>query len=160
MLQRGEIFIQLVDEIARARGRTDLAFRSIREAHDLTEVENVVLTAVTHAPRPSTVPQIGRSLGHPRQVIQRAADALAARGLIEWQDNPDHKRARLLIPTPQGTALREGDDAEGLRLATLLTEGIDPALIARAGADLRTIRMGLNENLRVMAERDEAGDDA
>lgn len=150
-----EIFIELVDEIARSRGRTDLAFRSIRAAHGLTEVESIVLTAVTHAQRPSTVPQIGRALGHPRQVIQRAADALAARGLMEWRDNPDHKRARLLVPTAQGVAMREGDDAEGLRLAAQLTQGIAPELIARAVADLRAIRMGLTENLRAMTERDD-----
>lgn len=160
MKSAAEIFIELVDEIARSRGRTDLAFRSIREAHGLTEVENIVLTAVTHAQHPPTVPQIGRALGHPRQVVQRAADMLATRGLIEWRDNPDHKRARLLIATPQGVAMREGDDAEGLRRAAQLTEGIDPDMIARAVADLRAIRAIMSQNLRAMAEREDVGEDA
>ena len=48
----------------------------------------LVLSAVAGALSPPTVPQIGRSLGHPRQVIQRIADALVARGLIGFEDNP------------------------------------------------------------------------
>ncbi|MET0370179.1 MAG: helix-turn-helix domain-containing protein [Sphingobium sp.] len=158
-MERATAFIQLVDEIARSRGRVDLAFRSIRSAHGLTEVENIVLTAVTHAERPSTVPQIGRALGHPRQVVQRAADALFARGLIEWRDNPDHKRARLLVPTAAGTALRQADDAEGLQLAATLTAGLDAALIARVAADLRAVRKQIDANLRELADAEDEGED-
>lgn len=158
-MDRAEAFIHLVDQLARLRGRTDLAFRSIRTAHGLTEVENIVLTAVTHADRPSTVPQIGRALGHPRQVVQRAADALFARGLIEWRDNPDHKRARLLVPTDAGTGLRQSDDAEGLRLAQALTHGLDKAIVARVAADLRTIRKQIDANLRELAQGEEEGED-
>lgn len=159
-MDSGQAFIRLVDEIARSRGRTDLAFRSIRTAHGLTEVENIVLTAVTHADRPSTVPQIGRALGHPRQVVQRAADTLSARGLVEWRDNPDHKRARLLVPTTAGTKLRQADDAEGLRLAVMLTDGLDARLIARVAADLRIIRKRIDANLRELAEAEDEREDA
>lgn len=148
MNSRAESFIHLIDQLARLRGRTNLLFGAIREEDQLTELEAVVLVAVTGARRPTTVPQIGRSLGHARQVVQRAADALAARGLVDWRDNPDHKRARLLVPTPAGTALKAAQDARGLALANEVTRGVDPALIASAAEALLHIREAMDENLR------------
>lgn len=155
MSNRAESLIQLLDELARTRGRTQVAFDSIRHNAGLTEVESIVLSAVTHAERAPTVPQIGRSLGHPRQVIQRAADALHDRGLLEWHDNPDHKRARLLAATESGAALAHGNDAEGLRLAHALTEGMAQPQIDAVVAGLRAIRKTMTENLRAMTHGNE-----
>jgi len=152
MLDPAHQFIRLLDELARTRGRTAAAFRDLRAQSGLTEVENVVLTAVTGATRPPTVPQIGRSLGHPRQVIQRAADTLVARGLIAWRDNPDHKRARLLVPTATGEAMRRQNDLAGLERARRLAGSIDPALLAATVAGLHTIRAAIEENLRTIGE--------
>jgi DNA-binding MarR family transcriptional regulator len=148
-------FIQFLDEIARARGRTTAVFRDIRIMHGLTEVENVVLTAVTGASHPPTVPQIGRSLGHPRQVIQRAADALIVRGLVDWRDNPDHKRARLLVATAEGERLRHLADVAGEERAARFSAGIDPELLAATVAGLRTIRESIETNLRAIGEQAE-----
>lgn len=156
MSNRAALFIQFLDEIARARGRTQAAFLDLRTSRGLTEVENIVLTAVTGATRPPTVPQIGRSLGHPRQVIQRAADALVARGLIEWRDNPDHKRARLLAPTREGEALQTLRDRDGHDRAQLLSASIDPALLESTVAGLRTIRAAIEQNLRAIGDQIDA----
>jgi len=152
MSDQAHLFIRLLDELARARGRTMAAFRDLRVARGLTEVENVVLTAVTGADQPPTVPQIGRSLGHPRQVIQRAADTLVARGLIAWRDNLDHKRARLLVPTATGEQIRQLSDQAGLERAARLAASIDPALLAATVAGLHTIRAAIEANLRTIGE--------
>lgn len=158
MPERARDFIQFLDELARARGRTVVAFRDIRIMHGLTEVENIVLTAVTGARTPPTVPQIGRSLGHPRQVIQRAADSLVARGLLEWRDNPDHKRARLLNPTVEGERLRHLADLAGIERAERVAATIDPALLAATVAGLRTIREAIEANLKTIGEPTDADD--
>lgn len=160
MSEHAHRFIQLLDELARTRGRTMAAFRDLRVASGLTEVENVVLTAVTGADHPPTVPQIGRSLGHPRQVIQRAADTLVMRGLIEWRDNPDHKRARLLAPTETGEQMRHGRDLAGLERAEHLASSIDPALLAATVVGLRTIREALEDDLRAIGEPADEQEDA
>ncbi|MDB5715814.1 MAG: MarR family transcriptional regulator [Sphingomonadales bacterium] len=158
MSDNAKLFIQFLDEITRARGRTTAVFRGIRTMHGLTEVENVVLTAVTGASHPPTVPQIGRSLGHPRQVIQRAADALVVRGLIDWRDNPDHKRARLLTATAEGERLRHLADVAGIERAAQFSSGIDPDLLAATVAGLRTIRESIETNLRTIGEQAESDD--
>jgi DNA-binding MarR family transcriptional regulator len=36
--------------------------------------------------------------------VQRIADLLVERGLAEYQDNPAHRRAKLLVPTDEGRA--------------------------------------------------------
>jgi DNA-binding MarR family transcriptional regulator len=150
MSSNAELMIQYLDELAKAKGRVMVAFRAVRETGSLSELENVVLTAVTAATQAPTVPQIGRSLGHARQVVQRAADSLVERGMVEWSDNPDHKRARLLLPTAEGMRLKEIRDREGLKVAATLAEDLDAALLSETVAGMRTIRTALEINLRCL----------
>ena len=63
----------------------------------LTSARWQILGAVEHSPAP--VAHVARNLGLSRQAVQETADAMERDGLIEFIDNPDHKRARLLVPT-------------------------------------------------------------
>jgi DNA-binding MarR family transcriptional regulator len=54
--------------------------------------------------QPATVAQIARTLVLARQGIQRLADLLVRDGLAAYEDNPAHRRAKLLRITPQGRA--------------------------------------------------------
>ena len=83
--------------------------------------------------------------------MQRAADVLVTRGLLSWQDNPDHKRARLLGATKQGLALRQAADLAGLERATRVVHRMDAELIERTVTGLHTIREQLEANLRTIA---------
>ena len=49
-----------------------------------------------------TVAQIARTLGLARQSVQRVADALEQVGLVTYEDNPRHRRARLVTLTDEG----------------------------------------------------------
>jgi DNA-binding MarR family transcriptional regulator len=55
-----------------------------------------------HEDGPSTVPAIARSRPVARQGVQKNADALAEDGLVEYEDNPQHRRSKLLRLTPRG----------------------------------------------------------
>ena len=147
---RAALLIQLLDEVARIRGRISSAFAEGRIATGLSDLEMVVLNAVTGAAHPPTVPQIGRSLGHARQVIQRAASALVAQGLIEWVANPDHKRAHRLVATERGLARKSTADAKGRAVAERLTEGMDIALLERAVASLHAVRERIEADARML----------
>jgi DNA-binding MarR family transcriptional regulator len=59
-----------------------------------------VLAAVEDEPR--TVAQIARAWSLARQSVQRVADALEQDGLVTFEDNPDHRRAKLLRLTRKG----------------------------------------------------------
>jgi DNA-binding MarR family transcriptional regulator len=65
----------------------------------------LVLETIQDAP--ATVAQIARRLHLARQGVQRLADVLVRDGLATYEDNPAHRRAKLVRLTPQGaTTLR------------------------------------------------------
>ena len=109
MSERFTDFERFADEVARLRGRMRALFADTRAESGLPEMELMVLTAVVNAAAPPTVAQIGRSLGHPRQVVQRAANRLAELDLAAFADNPEHKRASLIVATEAGRALKAAD---------------------------------------------------
>jgi len=94
--------IQLIDEVMRGHGRFVALSDTFSDPGDPTGLMRTVLTSVIESAVPPTVPQIGRSLGYPRQTIQRQADALVADGLLEWIGNPDHKKAHRLVASEAG----------------------------------------------------------
>lgn len=71
-----------------------------------------------------TVPQAARRLGITRQGVQRVANDLVAEGLVEFQDNPDHRTSPLLALTRPGrrtlTAITERAADDNQRLAEAL----------------------------------------
>ena len=141
--------IGLIDSVSRVQGRLKSAFADARSSAALSDMEMTVLNAVVEASHPPTVPQIGRGLGHPRQVIQRAANALVEAGLIAPQQNPDHKRAALLVATTEGLAVKAEADARGKAIADAVLETVDPDLVRRAIALIDEIREQLEAHARL-----------
>jgi DNA-binding MarR family transcriptional regulator len=79
-------FLDLAEHLARPAGITAAWWQ--------------VLGAVIRDPLP--VSAIAREMGITRQAVQRTADVLVDRGLAEYRDNPAHRRAKLVAPTPAG----------------------------------------------------------
>jgi len=145
--ERPEPLIALIDSLSRLQGRLSSTFAGAQPA-GLSPTEMTVLNAVTGAARPPTVPQIGRSLGHARQVIQRAANALLAAGLIEAHPNPDHKRASLLVATSRGLEVKAEADVRGAAIAHSLEAAVDAAAVRQAVRLLDELRAQLDEQAR------------
>ena len=129
-------------------GRLKSAFAEARRSAGLGDSEMSVLNAVVEAERLPTVPQIGRSFGQPRQLVQRAANSLIAAGLIEAVANPDHKRALLLRATERGVALKREIDACADAKADAMASGLDGDAVRAATRALRVIRRELEAHLR------------
>jgi DNA-binding MarR family transcriptional regulator len=130
----------LADEVIRLHGRLVAVNGDRGDNEGLTGAQALVLTAVINAERPPTVPQIGRSLGHARQSVQRIANALIAQGLVTSKENPDHKRAPLLLPTEAGRAIHGRLQDRAQVWIARVTEGIAPDDLAAATKTLRTLR--------------------
>jgi len=115
----------------------------------------LVLEAVQDTP--ATVAQVARTLHLARQGVQRLADVLVRDGLAVYQDNPAHRRAKLVRLTPQGrstlraiqAAQAAWADALGaqlgeadLRQASVLLDRVQRAVTATppaaTGGQLRT----------------------
>jgi DNA-binding MarR family transcriptional regulator len=145
--------VGLSDELIRLGGRMKATFAGARREEGLGDSEMSVLNAVVEADRPPTVPQIGRSFGQPRQIVQRAANSLMAAGLIEAELNPDHKRAVLLRATESGIALKREVDARADAIAAEIGAGLDAEVIRQATAALNIIRKQLEARLRAGEKR-------
>ena len=66
----------------------------------LTSSRWQVLGVVEHAP--DSVAHVARDMGLSRQSVQRTADLLVEDGLVEYADNPHHRRAKLVEMTSRG----------------------------------------------------------
>jgi DNA-binding MarR family transcriptional regulator len=136
------------DELIRLNGRLKALFAKARRPEGLGDPELTTLNAVVEASQPPTVPQIGRSLGVLRQVVQRAANSLTAAGLVEAVKNPHHKRAVLLRPTQRGLEMKRGIDARAVALPEATAGSVDPDLVRQAALLLNQIRTQLEARLR------------
>ena len=141
----------LVDEVERVGGRLKAVFAVVHEEIGLTEMELAVLNAITDAPYAPTVPRLGRTLGHARQVIQRAANTLVDRGLIETAENPDHLRAFLLVPTKKGIQARDRADALAEIAAAPLLEDLTIQELNRTVRSLRGLREDIEEAIGILS---------
>lgn len=140
--------VGLSDELIRLNGRLKSLFAEARRGAGLGDSEMGVLNAVVEADRAPTVPQIGRSFGQPRQLVQRAANSLIDAGLIEALPNPDHKRAVLLQATPRGVALKREIDKLADAKAAELAATLDAVMVRDAARMLGEIRRSLETQLR------------
>ncbi len=93
---------------------------------------------------PATVPQLARLRPVARQRIQRLADEAAAAGLVEFLENPAHKRSRLLRLTPAGEAAFAEMDARVKAIAGQLAEDLDVAELRAAVKVLTQLRNKLS----------------
>lgn len=111
----------------------------------LSRLELTVLIAVTAAPAAPTVPQIGRAVGHARQAVQKAANALYKAGLILTGPNPRHKQARLLMLTDAGRAVANEVFQRSEAIAQGLSDELDGNRLNRLSDELASLRSALEE---------------
>src|SRR5262245_10901606 len=96
----GEALSRLVVLVFRLDGALTAAGDALARPAGQTSARWRVLAAVER--QPLTVAQIARAWSLARQSVQRIADALEQDGLIAYEPNPDHRRAKLVRLTPLG----------------------------------------------------------
>jgi DNA-binding MarR family transcriptional regulator len=98
---------------------------------------------------PLTVPQIAQMRPTSRQRMQRLADELAAEGLVEFIENPKHRRSKRVRLTPEGVSRYRAMDVELLAIASTLGFGLSEGDIRKATESVRR----LSEELKELSER-------
>jgi DNA-binding MarR family transcriptional regulator len=91
----------------------------------LTSARWQVLGAIALAPAAETVARLARAMGLQRQGVQRIVNELAAEGILTLEDNPHHRRARLVRLTSKGEALFEAAGRRQRPWAKRLAKGLD-----------------------------------
>jgi DNA-binding MarR family transcriptional regulator len=136
-------FLAVIDEILRLQNRFEDLFADLSEASHLSTLQKLVIFAVFEAPVPQTVPQIGRDLGHPRQVIQRIANELVDEGLLEKAPNPHHKRAMLLLPTEKAQDMKRQAEARAFETADAFLSNFSARRCEDLAGELGALRQAL-----------------
>jgi DNA-binding MarR family transcriptional regulator len=98
---------------------------------------------------PLTVPQIAQMRPTSRQRMQRLADELAAEGLVEFIDNPRHRRSKLVQLTRQGDARYRELNARFLVIASTMGVALSEADIRKTTEVLRQ----LSDDVKARSER-------
>jgi DNA-binding MarR family transcriptional regulator len=88
---------------------------------------------------PLTVPQIAQMRPTSRQRMQRLADELAAEGLVEFIDNPKHRRSKLVQLTPKGNTRYRELNARFLEIASTLGVGLSEGDVRRTREIVRRL---------------------
>src|SRR5262245_3585067 len=102
----GDAVGELVVHVFRLNGLLIARGDAMAEPSGQTSARWRVLAAIDE--EPLSVAQIARAWWLTRQSVQRVADVLVEDGLATYQDNPSHRRAKLVRITPRGlSALRE-----------------------------------------------------
>jgi DNA-binding MarR family transcriptional regulator len=96
----GDAFTAFLGQVIGLTRRFTTAGEALAKPAGQTLARWLVLETIQD--RPATVAQIGRTLHLARQGVQRLADVLVRDGLAAYEDNPAHRRAKLLGITPQG----------------------------------------------------------
>jgi DNA-binding MarR family transcriptional regulator len=140
-----EALTELILEVFRLNGRLLAAGDRITSRFGQTSARWQVLGAIPDEPR--TVADIARVMGLTRQSVQRTADLLEEDGLVEYAENPAHRRAKLVRLTPRGRRLLDRIDDAQAEWANHLA--------AASGLDEREVRRTLRvaSRFREAAER-------
>ncbi|WP_339762956.1 MarR family winged helix-turn-helix transcriptional regulator [uncultured Hoeflea sp.] len=111
----------------------------------LTSARWQILGAIVQADRPQPVAWLARDLGANRQNVQRIVNDLMKDGLVNFEPNPHHKRAQLVVLTAKGRKTYEDALALYNPLVEALAEGLAPADIEAAQRVLSALRSRLEQ---------------
>jgi DNA-binding MarR family transcriptional regulator len=131
---------ELILEIFRTNGQLLAVGDELTHPLGLTSARWQVLGAIDIAAQPMTVAQIGRRMGLSRQSVQRIANDLEEFGFITFEDNPDHARAKLLVPTSKGDDALTQIGITQTRWSNALAEGMETEQLTQAASLLRDIQ--------------------
>ncbi|KAA3630311.1 MAG: MarR family transcriptional regulator [Proteobacteria bacterium] len=92
-----------------------------------------------------TATQIAREMGLKRQSVQRLVDVLAEEGIVAFEPNPLHRRAKLIRLTELGKHKYEQISQIQARWVNDLSRGLDPARLESTIELLRDIEQRLQQ---------------
>jgi DNA-binding MarR family transcriptional regulator len=142
----GSALTDLVLDLFRLNNRMLTAGDRLVADLGLTSARWQVLGTIVAAGRPQPVAWFARDMGANRQNVQRIVNHLANEGLVEFQTNPHHRRAQLVVLTEKGK--RAFDDAMRLHAPWInkLSDGLQAVDIETTHKVIKTLRMRLEEN--------------
>lgn len=113
----------------------------------LTSARWQILGAIALADRSQPVAWLARDFGANRQNVQRIVNDLAKEGLVEFQPNPHHRRAHLVVLTEKGQRTYDAAIRSYRLPVNMLAEGLSIKDIKTAHRVLLALRHKLEEEI-------------
>jgi DNA-binding MarR family transcriptional regulator len=132
MIKSDDVFSDLIVMVFRLNGRLIEAGNRLVGDIGLTSAWWQVLGALALSPAPLPVAHIARNMGLARQSVQRIADLLAEKGLVRFEANPHHQRAKLVVLTAEGAAAVRAAQERQRPWARAMAAGLTMERIAAA----------------------------
>ena len=133
----------LIEETFRLNGRLLAAGDALVGEMGITCARWQVLGAIAQAPDAEPVARLARRIGLSRQNVQRIVNELVTDRLIRLEDNPHHKRAKLVALTSRGRRVHEEAERRQIHWVNVLVTGLTADQINLALHVLRTLRTRL-----------------
>src|SRR5690242_18888466 len=115
----------LILEIFRVNGGLIAAGDRLVADLGLTSARWQVLGAIALSRAPEPVARLARAMGLHRKGVQRIVNELEAAGIVALDDNPHHRRAKLVRLTKRGEALYREAERRQKPWARGLAKGLD-----------------------------------
>ena len=126
--KQGQIFTQIVLELFKLNGLLVAEGDQITKEHALSSARWKILGALALSPHSMTVPQIANKMGQTRQSVQRLADAMQKDGFLDYQENPYHKRAKLVVISNKGEKIYKLLERKQIPWADISAKDMDVTL--------------------------------
>jgi DNA-binding MarR family transcriptional regulator len=111
----------------------------------LTSARWQVLGAINASAVPLPIAHLARNMGLSRQAVQRLANEMRKDGLLRFESNPHHERAKLLLMTDQGKTAFLSAMAKQRRWAESMAEGLSIQSVVDASRVLYELRHRLEK---------------
>lgn len=142
----GASLTDLILETFRLNGALLAAGDDLVRDLGLTSARWQVLGALALQGRPLTVAQIGRRMGISRQAVQRLVNDLVREGHLAFEDNPDHRRSRLVALTSKGQTAYDKADSRQIDWVNALGAGLRARDVAAAVTVLKSVNDRFEQN--------------
>lgn len=152
--QHPSIVRDLVISVFGTHGRLVDTGNQLVRGIGLTTARWQVLGALGYSPTPLPVAHIARNMGLTRQSVQRVVDLLADQGMVGFEANPHHQRAKLIVLTPLGRAALDAAEAAEAPLNEVVFDQIGGERIADAIAVLREMNEVIDRSIDIVGLKD------
>ena len=133
----GDAFSELVATLFRLNGVLASSGEALTRPTRQTTARWQLLAILEDGPM--AVAQIARTLGLARQSVQRVADSMESTGLVRYDANPRHRRAKLVSLTDQGRAVLSSIQAAQRPWADAIGAAVGERELRRASALLERV---------------------
>ena len=135
----------LILEVFRLNGCLLAAGDRLVSKLGLTSARWQVLGAIALSPTPEPVARLARNMGLNRQGVQRIVNELAEEEIVAFQENPHHRRAKLVTLTEKGHKAYQAASQLQTPWVNALSDGLDAESIVAVSHLIEMLRRRLEE---------------